>query len=94
VYKTSHLTYLIGKQLVKLDRIGMVNILLNEMVVPELIQNEANTENIFNVASNILSNEKTYQELKQKLGMVKEKLGGEGASEKAAVKILEIMNES
>ena len=55
VYKTSPLTYLIGKQLVKLDRIGMVNILLDEMVVPELIQSEANSENIFNTASKILS---------------------------------------
>jgi lipid-A-disaccharide synthase len=93
VYKTSTLTYLIGKQLVKLDKIGMVNILLDEMVVPELIQNEANTENIFNVASKILSDGKTYQAVKQKLEWVKEKLGGDGASKKAAGKILEILNE-
>lgn len=93
VYKTSSLTYLIGKQLVKLDKIGMVNILLDEMVVPELIQNEANTENIFNVASKILSDGKTYQAVKQKLELVKEKLGVDGASQKAAGKILEILNE-
>jgi len=94
VYKTRFLTYLIGKQLIKLDRIGMVNILLNEMVVPELIQNEANSENIFNAASDILSNQKTYQEVKHKLELVKEKLGGSGASKKAAGKVLEILNES
>jgi lipid-A-disaccharide synthase len=94
VYKTSPLTYMIGKQLVKLDRIGMVNILLDEMVVPELIQNEANSENIFNTASKILSDDKTYEKMKYKLGNVKEKLGSDGASLKAARSILEIMNES
>lgn len=93
VYKTSSLTYLIGKQLIKLDRIGMVNILLDEMVVPELIQNDADAENIFNAASKILSDEKSYQAVKQKLGLVKDKLGGDGASKKAADKILEILNE-
>lgn len=93
VYKTSSLTYLIGKQLVKLDKIGMVNIILDEMVVPELIQNEANSENILSVASKILSDRKTYQSVKQKLELVKEKLGDNGASKKAANKILEILNE-
>ena len=94
IYKTSSLTYLIGKQLIKLDRIGMVNILLNEMVVPELIQNSASAENIFKVASNILSDDQVFEKMKLKLDEVKEKLGSEGASEKAARSILEILNES
>jgi lipid-A-disaccharide synthase len=94
IYKTSPLTYLIGKRLVKLDKIGMVNILLNKMVVPELIQNNASTENIFNKASNILSDNQLYEDMKLELGEVKNKLGGEGASEKAARSILEIFNES
>jgi lipid-A-disaccharide synthase len=94
VYKTSSLTFLIGKQLVKLDRIGMVNILLDEMVVPELIQNEANSENILSTASRILSDEKIYRTVKSRLELVKEKLGSEGASKKAALAILEKMNES
>jgi lipid-A-disaccharide synthase len=85
---------MIGKQLVKLDRIGMVNILLDEMVVPELIQGDANPENIFNTASKILSDDQVYENVKFKLGRVKEKLGGDGASKKAARLILEILNES
>lgn len=94
VYKTSLLTYMIGRQLIKLDRIGMVNILLDEMVIPELIQSRANSENLFNAASNILSDEKSYKTIKLKLELVKEKLGGDGASKKAASKILEALNES
>jgi lipid-A-disaccharide synthase len=94
VYKTSPITYLIGKQLVKLDRIGMVNILLDEMVVPELIQSDANSDNIINTASKILSDSQAYERMKLKLGRVKEKLGSDGASSKAAGSILEILNES
>ena len=93
VYKTSRITYLIGKQLLKLDKIGMVNILLDENVVPELIQSEAISENIFNTASKILSDDNLYRKIKQKLGLVKEKLGNERASENAAKIILEIVNE-
>jgi lipid-A-disaccharide synthase len=93
VYKTSSLTYLIGKQLVKLDRIGMVNILLDEMVVPELIQNEASSENIINTASKTLSDNQVYKKTKLKLGEVKEKLGEDGTSKKAASSIMEILNE-
>ena len=94
VYKTSPLTFLIGKRLVKLDRIGMVNILLDEMVIPELIQNDANAINIVEAASNILSDNHSYEKIKLKLGKVQELLGDEGASKKAANSILEILNES
>ena len=94
IYKTSSLTYLIGKQLVKLDYIGMVNILLEDKLVPELIQNSASSENIFKEASNILTSTQIYENMKLRLGEVKEKLGSEGASEKAARLILEFLDES
>ena len=94
IYKTSSLTYLIGKQLVKLDNIGMVNILLEDKLIPELIQNSASSENIFKEASNILTSPQIYENMKLRLGEVKEKLGSEGASEKAARLILEFLDES
>jgi lipid-A-disaccharide synthase len=94
VYKTSLLTYLIGKRLIRLDRIGMVNILLDEMVVPELIQNDANAENIFKTASAVLTDDDVYKSIKLKLGKIKVKLGSGEASSNAARSILEMLNES
>ena len=94
VYKTSPLTYLIGKQLIKLDRIGMVNIILDEMIVPELIQSDVNSEKIIHTASKILADTRFYEKIKMKLGKVREILGPKGASRKAANSILEILNES
>lgn len=35
VYKTSYLTYLIGKNLIKVDNIGMANIITGEKLVPD-----------------------------------------------------------
>ena len=94
VYKTSPLTYLIGKRLVKVNSIGMANIISGEKVVPELIQDDVTSEKIYNEAKNILSNDGIYELTKQKLGRIKEKLGTEGASERAARSIYEVMNEA
>jgi len=84
VYKTGFITYSIGKNLVKVKNIGMANIIAEEKIVPELVQNEANEENIYKESKKILSDEHLYNTIKQKLSKVKEKLGTEGASPKAA----------
>jgi lipid-A-disaccharide synthase len=84
VYKTGFITYSIGKNLVKVKNIGMANIIAEEEVVPELIQNRANAESIYLECKKILSDEKLYNSVKLRLGKVKDKLGSEGASRKAA----------
>ena len=93
VYKTSWLTYFIGKSLVKINNIGMANIILKEHVVPELIQNNASADNIFDEAKNILSDEDLYENIKRKLGRIKEILGNKNAAQNAAKKIYSLINE-
>jgi len=90
VYKTSSLTYLIGKSLLKLDNIGMANIIAGEKVAPELIQNDLSTDKIFDESEMILKNENYYTEIKNKLSKTKEKLGTEGASKRAAKSIYKL----
>lgn len=94
VYKTSYLTYLIGKNLIKVDNIGMANIIAGENVVPELIQDKADSISIYNECKKILSDGLLYQMIKNKLGKIKEKLGTEGASKRAAKAIYAIVNET
>ena len=94
VYKTSFLTYRIMKNLIRLNKIGMANILLDEKVVPELIQHEASKEKIFEAGRKILGDENLYSSIKQKLSGIKNKLGEAGASARAAKIILALMNES
>ncbi len=94
VYKTSAASYLIGSNLIKIDKIAMANIILGESVVPELIQSEVNEHNIFEQSQKILSNDSEYKRIKASLGKIKNLLGEAGASEKAAKSILALMNES
>ena len=94
VYKISGLTYLIVKKLIKVNKIGMVNILLEDNVVPELIQNDVSEENIYASGKKILSDEEYYNSVKAKLNKVKDKLGNEGASARAAKQIYALMNET
>ena len=93
IYKTSMLTYKIGKSLVKIKNIGMANIVLDEQVVPELIQNEANVENIYDTAKNILSNNALLNQTKLKLRRIKEVLGDKNAPQNAAKIIYSLLNE-
>jgi lipid-A-disaccharide synthase len=94
VYKTSNLTYWIGKSLIKVKNIGMANIISGENVVPELIQHQVTENSIFNECKKILADKILYNEIKRKLSLIKDKLGIEGASVRAAKSIYEIMNEA
>jgi lipid-A-disaccharide synthase len=93
IYKTSMLTYKIGKSLVKIKNIGMANIVLDEQVVPELIQNDANAENIYAETKNILSNNALLNQTKLKLRRIKEILGDKNAPQNAAKIIYSLLNE-
>lgn len=93
VYKTSWLTYLIGKSLVKIKNIGMANIVLHEQVVPELIQNQANEKNIYSTAKNILSDDGLLNRMKLKLSRIKKVLGEKNAPKNAAKIIYSLLNE-
>ena len=93
VYRTSLLTFLIGKKLIKLDTIGMANIITGERIVPELIQEQADDHNIYLECKKILSDNKLYSSIKYRLSLLKENLGQLGASHKAAQIIYRALNE-
>ena len=93
VYKTNVLTYLVGKKLIKVKNLGMVNILLGEDVVPELIQGEVSESSIYQKCSRFLIDETAYTAIRVKLKNVREILGAGGASKKAAVTINNLINE-
>lgn len=93
IYKTSVLTYRIGKALISLDKIGMPNIILQKNLLPELVQHEANMDNIFLTADKILSNQNQYDNIKNELAKIPQMLGKKNASLEAASIINRIVNE-
>lgn len=94
VYSTNFMTYVLGRILVQINNIAMANIILGENVIDELIQYDVNTENIIAKSSRILNDNERYNWIKQKLGLIKEKLGTTGASRNAALTINKLLNEA
>ncbi len=83
-YKLSQLTYLAGRMLIKLDYFSLVNLIAGEKVVPELLQHEVTAENIVRQLLPILDNEEKKRGIREALAGVRDQLGGDGASAKAA----------
>lgn len=83
-YRGSKVSYEIAKRLVKhIKYISLVNLIMDKEVVKELIQNELNKENLVAELSKILSGN-TREEILANYIILREKLGGKGASEHAA----------
>jgi lipid-A-disaccharide synthase len=76
VYKTNFINYYIAKKLIKVPYIGLPNIIVNQCIVPELIQYDCTAENIKQHISKF-SNKNVYQ-------LLEEKLLPENTSEKVA----------
>ena len=82
-YKTSWLSYQIGKRVVKLDHISLVNLIMGKAVVKELIQDECNTENLSTELEFIL-NSNTRERMFIDYYELEKRLGGKGTSAKVA----------
>lgn len=80
IYKLSPLTYQLAKRLVKVDNIGLCNIVAGETVVQELIQDQANPEAIAVEVGKLLTDDAYRAAIVGKLGEVRSKLGSGGAS--------------
>ena len=91
IYKTGFITYQIARRLVKLDTIGLVNLVLGEKVVPELIQHEANPQKIAAELDKFIMQKSYCDGVTAKLKRVPEILGGKGASERTARLLLEYL---
>ncbi|WP_294323698.1 lipid-A-disaccharide synthase [uncultured Chryseobacterium sp.] len=83
-YRGSKISYAIAKRLVKnIKYISLVNLIMDREVVKELIQNELNTNSLVEELKKILITEKR-SEVFRDYQLLREKLGGKGASENAA----------
>ena len=91
VYKTSLITYIIGKLLVKVPYVAMPNILAEEEIFPEFIQNEATPDNIAKASLRILQDSTERQKILTGLKHIASQLGEPGATNRAAKSILHLI---
>lgn len=87
-YRGSNISYAIAKRLIKnIKYISLVNLIMDREVVKELIQNELNLDNLVTELNKILEG-KGRENMLSDYAVLREKLGGIGASENAAEVIL------
>ena len=88
MYKTSSLSYLIARKLVKTRFIGMPNILLDNEAAPEFIQHRATAEIISPVVENMLKKD-NLEEVSGKFAKMRKKIEGKDAPEKKVFRAIE-----
>ena len=91
MYRTSALTYLIARRLVRVEHIGMINILAGERVAPEYIQRAAKPEPIARDIVRFLTDEAHAAATREKLLAARAKLGPPGAADRAARAVLNFL---
>jgi lipid-A-disaccharide synthase len=84
VYRVSPLSYRLGKALIRVKYISLVNLISRRELLPELIQEKASSENIFSAVKNMLDNPGQLALLHKKLLWMRNAFGGPGASDRAA----------
>jgi len=91
VHRLPSLTYRIAKRVVKLDKVGLVNIVAGRKVVREFIQNEATPQNLAKEAEKLILDGDYRDRVLKDLADVRAKLGAPGAPRRAAECILEFL---
>jgi lipid-A-disaccharide synthase len=88
VYRLSPMTYALLKRVLQVATYGMVNLVAGRPVVTELIQAACTPEAIAAEAKSLLTDRERAARMRRDLAEVVQKLGGPGASERAAAAVL------
>ena len=93
VYKVSTLSYWIGRALIHVDHIGLVNLVSGERIAPELIQKDANPGRIAEEGLRILRDPALYRKMSDSMVKIRQSLGDPGAAGRAARIVCELLEE-
>ena len=89
-YKGSVFSYLIAKALIKTEFISLVNLIMGKEIVKELIQGKFNEATLKQELNKLLDNDSRQQMLLE-FTMLRDKLGGPGASKRTAELMIEYL---
>ncbi len=87
-YKGNPISYYIAKHLIDLQYISLVNLIAEREVIKELIQNELTSENL---KKELINLEPNSEKIKSQYLEIRQLLGKEGASDRAAAEIIKIL---
>lgn len=86
-YRVSLATYLLGKLLIRVDRVALPNIIAGKEVVPELIQNDLRPDRMARELVSLLQDTESQMKQKAELLKITDLLGQKGASKRAAAAV-------
>lgn len=92
-YRVAPLTYFLGRLLIKVRYASLVNLVARQEVVPELLQDAATPEAISRELDRLLTDPARRRAMLDGLALVRQRLGGPGASHRAALLALNMLAE-
>ena len=94
IYKVNRFSYQLGKRLISIPHISLVNLIAEKEIVPELIQHETLPEMITAKMRTLLDHPENYLKVCHELKVLKKKLGKAGAPKRAAEAIINVLREN
>ncbi len=91
VYRLAFVSWLVGRLLIRVPYIGMVNLVAGKGIVPELVQFEATPDRIAEEARRLLESPDRRRAMQEQLHEVRDRLGPPGAVSRVADAILELL---
>jgi lipid-A-disaccharide synthase len=88
VYRVHPLTYAVGKRVVKVKYLSIINVMADEAIVPEFLQDKLEASAVAQEGLEILNNPQRRDIMKRRVAEVVATLGEPGASKRAAEAIL------
>ena len=92
VYRVSPLTFAVARRLVRVEHVGMANLLAGERMFPELIQDDFTPERLAHEVLSLIRDPGRLKAVRRGLATVIRRLGGPGASTRAARVAVELMD--
>jgi lipid-A-disaccharide synthase len=87
VYRVAPLTYFLAKLLVKIEFIGLVNIIAGERVVEELVQSDASPGKVAEQLKRLIESPELASKMQERLAGVAAMLGEPGVESRAAARV-------
>ena len=83
-YRISPLTAAVGRRVIRVKHIGLVNLIAGKTLVPELVQDDANAARLAAEVKAILADRQRSDVMRSELAAIRRKLGEPGAARRAA----------
>jgi len=93
-YKGSRLSYMLARMVVHVKFISLVNLIMDQPLLTELIQGDLTPGNLKTELASLLGNTEKRKQMLQSCLLLRQKLGGRGASERTAGMMVRYLKET